>query len=282
MRWPSSHGSRRNDSTIGASRRRSTGILDAAAYAYDYLFDDDPVLAEGRGPSDPRFRLAMEIYNAGVDRLIRAAQTKGQIQPQNGEAIPFKVHGREQSLRIVLRDSPWSPTDVHKILLASDFEVSGINRDLSQYGLGVPLIAVRETENKKGERPPQERFYPDGDGLSLDGVPGAELAAATTPMSTSSEARECTLWLIDPDSESRTVGEKPNAARARDRPDDPPGLHVVANRSRSLPLDRLASSRTGPRAGQPALDPSVRAGQDPRGHGPRPDLHAPGLDPDAQ
>ena len=107
-------------------RRKPEAIdrfLDAAAYAYDYLFDNDPVLAEGRGPSDPRFRLAMEIYNAGVDRLIRAAQTKGQIEPQNGEAIPFKVHGREQSLRIVLRDSPWSPADVHKILLASDFEV---------------------------------------------------------------------------------------------------------------------------------------------------------------
>ena len=98
-------------------RRKPQAIdrfLDAAAYAYDYLFDDDPVLAQGRGPSDPRFRLAMEIYNAGVDRLIRAAQTKGQIQPQNGEAIPFKVHGREQSLRIVLKNSPWSPADIHK------------------------------------------------------------------------------------------------------------------------------------------------------------------------
>ena len=133
-------------------RRKPQAIdrfLDAAAYAYDYLFDDNPVLVKRRGPSDPRFRLAMEIYNAGVDRLIRAAQTKGQIQPQNGEAIPFKVHGREQSLRIVLKDSPWSPADIHKLLLASDFEVSGINRDLSQYGLGVPLIAVRETETTK-------------------------------------------------------------------------------------------------------------------------------------
>ena len=36
--------------------------LDAAAYAYDYLFDTNPVLAQGRGPSDPRYRQAMEIY----------------------------------------------------------------------------------------------------------------------------------------------------------------------------------------------------------------------------
>ena len=197
-------------------RRKPQAIdrfLDAAAYAYDYLFDDDPVLAEGRGPSDPRFRLAMEIYNAGVDRLIRAAQTKGQIQPQNGEAIPFKVHGREQSLRIVLRDSPWSPADVHKILLASDFEVSGINRDLSQYGLGVPLIAVRETENKKGERPPQERFYPAEMAFPLDGIPGAQLAA---------ERRQCRcqggagMHALAARSrfETRTVGAKPNIVLA--------------------------------------------------------------------
>ena len=119
MRWPSCRGSRRNGSTIAASHRRSTATLTPPAYAYDYLFDQDPVLAEGRGPSDPRFRLAMEIYNAGVDRLIRAAQTKGQIQPQNGEAIPFKVHGREQSLRIAsAKTRPWSAADIHKLLLA--------------------------------------------------------------------------------------------------------------------------------------------------------------------
>ena len=161
-------------------RRKPQAIdrfLDAAAYAHDYLFDPNPVLAEGRGPSDPRFRLACEIYNAGVDRLIRAAQIKGQILPQNGEAIPFKVHGREQSLRILLQNSPWSPADVHKILLASDFEVTGINRDLSQYGLGVPLIAVRETRIDKGERAPPRAILSGRDGLPADRLPGPQFAA---------------------------------------------------------------------------------------------------------
>ncbi len=192
-------------------RRKPEAIdrfLDAAAYAYDFLFDDNPVLAEGRGPSDPRFRRAIEFYNAGVERLIHAAQTKGEIRPQNGEAIPFKVHGREQSLRIILRDSPWSPADVHKIMLASDFEVSGINRDLSQYGVGVPLIAVRETENKEGERPPQERFYPTEMAFPLTAflVPNSRLQDANIE---AKEGRECTLWLLDP-IRTRTVGQKSN------------------------------------------------------------------------
>ena len=119
--------------------------LDAAAYAWDFLFADDAVLAEGRRPADPRYREAMELYNAGLDQLIRAAMTQGQIQPQNGEAISFKFHGREERLRFVMGKSPWTGSDVTKILLASDFEVSGLNRDFNQYGLGVPLIAVRET-----------------------------------------------------------------------------------------------------------------------------------------
>jgi pimeloyl-ACP methyl ester carboxylesterase len=172
-------------------------FLDAAAYAHDYLFGTEPELADGRGRSDPRFRLACEIYNAGVERLIRAALTKGQIQLQNGEAIPFKVHGREQSLRIVLMKSPWHQADIHKILLTSDFEVTGLNRDLYQYGLGVPLIAVRETEIKKGERPPIERFYPDEMAFPLTAflVPNSRLSDPNVDIK---EARECTLELYDP------------------------------------------------------------------------------------
>jgi hypothetical protein len=186
-------------------------FLDAAAYAYDYLFEDDPVLAAGRGPSDPRYRLAMEIYNAGVDRLIRAAMVKGQIRPQNGEVIPFKVHGVEQSLRIVLKDepTPWRSADVHKILLASDFEVSGLSRDLHQYGLGVPLIGVREaTETKPGERAPQERFYPPEMAFPLTAflVPNSRLRDPNVDVAA---ARVCTLLLIDP-VQQRTWGRPPN------------------------------------------------------------------------
>jgi len=184
-------------------------FLDAAAYAHDYLFVPDPELAEVRGQADPRFRTACEIYNAGVERLIRAAQTKGQIQPHNGEDIPFKVHGREESLKIILNDSPWKPTDVHKLLLASDFEVTGLSSlSYSQYGLGVPLIAVRETETKKGERNPLERFYPAEMAFPLTAflVPNSRLKDPNVDVN---RARVCTLNLYDP-VRQRTVGTKGN------------------------------------------------------------------------
>ena len=95
------------------------------------------------------------------------------------------------------------------------------------------------------------------------------------------EARECTLELFDP-VKTQSVGEARQQDRPRDRSDHAAGLHVVAHRPRSLSLDAACSAPNRPRAGQPAVDPPLRAGQDPGGDGPRPDLQPAGLDPDAQ
>ncbi len=179
-------------------------FLDAVGYAHDYLFDPD--LADGRGPSDPRFRLACEIYNSGLERLIRAAQSKDPIDPQG--VIRLKVHGHEQVLQVVLRDSPWSPGDIHKLILASDFEVTGLATSRNQYGLGVPLMGVRETDPKKEQRSAQERFYPPEMAFPLTAflVPNSRLRDPTEQVD---EVRKCTLELIDP-VRRRTVGDAPN------------------------------------------------------------------------
>jgi pimeloyl-ACP methyl ester carboxylesterase len=180
--------------------------LDAAAYAYDFLLGDDPILIQGRKPADPRYRQAMELYNACVHHLIRAAMTRGEIQPQNGQVISFKYHGGERKLQCVLQKSPWRPEDIQKLLLATDFEVTGLNRDYHQYGLGVPLIAVRETGNQKGQREPYERFYPTEMAFPLTAhlVPTARLRDDRMDQR---ESRVCTLNLVDP-VEFQTVGER--------------------------------------------------------------------------
>ncbi len=170
--------------------------LDATAYAFDFLFD--PELAAGRAPSDPRYRQAMDLYNAGLDHLIRAAMTKRQIHPKQGEDIPFKFHGREEKLRFVMDEkSPWTSSDVTKLLLASDFEVTGLLTDLKQYGLGVPLIGVRETPAKLEDRSPQEQFYPPEMAFPLTAflVPNSRLRDPNVDVE---KARVCTLLLIDP------------------------------------------------------------------------------------
>ena len=152
----------------------------------------------------------MEIYNAGLDHLIRAAMTRREIHPQKGEDIPFKFHGREEKLRFVMDEkSPWTSSDVTKILLSSDFEVSGLNRDLKQYGLGVPLIGVRETPAKVEDRSPQEQFYPPEMAFPLTAflVPNSRLRDPNVDVE---KARVCTLLLIDP-VQNRTYGFKGNS-----------------------------------------------------------------------
>lgn len=187
--------------------RRSQGLdryLDAVGYAHDYLFD--PELADGRAPSDPRYRLACEIYNAGLERIIRAAQAKDPIDPQG--IIRLKMGDREQVLQVALRDSPWSPADIHKIMFASDFEVGGLASSRNQYGLGVPLIAVREADPKQDERSAEEQFYPNEMAFPLTAFlyPNSRLR---DPGESVEETRRCTLELVDP-VRHRVVGDPSN------------------------------------------------------------------------
>lgn len=179
-------------------------LLDAVGYAHDYLFDPD--LAEGRRPADPRYRLACEIYNAALERIIRAVQSKDPIDPQG--VIKLKVHGHEQELQVVVHDSPWNPADIHKLILTSDFEVTGLAGSRNQYGLGVPLIGVRVNDPKKEERRGQARFFPDEMAFALTAfmVPNSRLRDAGERLD---DTRKCTLALIDP-VRQRAVGVKPN------------------------------------------------------------------------
>jgi pimeloyl-ACP methyl ester carboxylesterase len=184
-------------------RRRPAALdsyLDAVAYAYDFLFDPD--LAAGREPTDPRFRQAIDLYNGGLDHIIRAAQVKGRIEP--GGSILLKVHGRELNLRVNLERSPWKAQDIHELLLASDFEVTGLDTRSYQYGLGVPLIGVRKSEpagkpreKDKPAEAPDERFYPSEMAFPLTAFlhPNSRLR---DPANDAAEVRACTLDLLDP------------------------------------------------------------------------------------
>jgi pimeloyl-ACP methyl ester carboxylesterase len=164
--------------------------LDAVAYAYDFLFDSD--LAAGRNASDPRFRLACDLYNGGLERLIRAAQSNGQIMPEG--TTKLKVHGKEQILRVALEKSPWSSDDVDQVILAAEFEVTGLNTRTYQYGLGVPLIGVHKPEHP-GDG--VELFYPPEMAFPLTAflIPNSRLRDQANK---GAATRECTLHLVDP------------------------------------------------------------------------------------
>jgi pimeloyl-ACP methyl ester carboxylesterase len=165
-------------------------FLDTVANAYDFLFD--PELADPERASDPRFRLACDLYNGGLERLLRAAQANGQIMPDG--KIRLKVHGEEQVVPVRLTDSPWTADDVDQLIIASDFEVSGLPTRSYQYGLGVPLIGVRN-----GVQSPQgtERFYPPEMAFPLTAFLVFN-SRVRDPRTAISPPRACRLELVDP------------------------------------------------------------------------------------
>jgi pimeloyl-ACP methyl ester carboxylesterase len=172
-------------------------MLDVLSYAYDYLFW--PELARARQPSDPRYRLACDLYNGSLDRLLREALANGAKVEANGE-FSLKLRGHEKVFKVVLRDSPWAPDDIDQLMLSSSFEVSGLPTINYQYGLGVPLIAVRRSDqNAEGV----ERFYTPEMAFPL--------TAFITPVSKLGNAPKVeengalTLELIDP-LRTRAVG----------------------------------------------------------------------------
>lgn len=201
--------------------RRASAVdhyLDATAYAFDYLFDNDPALVAGRNPSDPRFRTACELYNDSLERLIRAAQADRRIEADG--SIKLKVHGKEQVFHVVLDETPWKPGDIDQLLLASDFVVSGVNARTYRYGVGVPLIGVRQND---GPPKADERFYPPEMAFPLTAflVPKSRFKDAARDA-----GRECNLQLVDP-VRRRSVG--------------PPGTPMMVESDFTTPLAHMWS-----------------------------------------
>jgi pimeloyl-ACP methyl ester carboxylesterase len=165
--------------------------VDTVAYAYDFLFS--PEFDGVRQPSDPRFREACNLYNGGLDRLLRASQANnGRIEPDG--VLSIKVYGREQKIRVSLDPArtPWKPEDIDQIILCSDFEVSGLPTKTYQWGVGVPLIAVRKSD-RSGPGP--EKFYPTEMAFPLTAFlqPTSKLRESSP-----TDPRDCTLQLVDP------------------------------------------------------------------------------------
>jgi len=183
-------------------RHRAESIertLDALGYAHDYLFS--PALALNRQPSDPRYRLACDLYNGSLDRLLREAQANGGKIEANGE-FGLKLKGREQVFKVKMRNSPWVAEDVDQVILASGFEVSGLPTLNYQYGLGVPLIAVRKSD-KKAEG--VERFYPPEMGFPLTAFLTPPSKVRPEPTLVGADHGELVVDLVDP-LRTRNVG----------------------------------------------------------------------------
>lgn len=175
-------------------RRTSEAIrLNALAliHAHQFLFDSD--LNIKRNAYDPQFRQICDIYNRSLESMTRQLCEDDAIA--SGQTVTIGEGDGAIELTIRL-EGRWKDQVFERFELVSDYETDGIENEFHTYGLGVPLIAVLQTE--VAATSPQ-KYYPPSLTLPMTAFfetqPGnaAYSAGDGTPA-----ARQATLRLFDP------------------------------------------------------------------------------------
>jgi pimeloyl-ACP methyl ester carboxylesterase len=157
--------------------------------AYLYLFA--PVMDASRNPYDPQFRGACDLYNGALESTLRLVNKAGQLKP--GASYRISTEHKDYEVAVVMR-GPWHDEDFERIEFCNDYDIEGLETTNITYGIGVPLIAVRQRHNQDDVA---ENYYPDG--LSF---PVTALLRVTAPGvqtgSTAEHRHHCVLELYDP------------------------------------------------------------------------------------
>ncbi len=113
----------------------------SAAASYEYLFDKQ--FAATRNTYDPQFRQACDLYNESLDRAMRLANRHGGLKP----GLQHFCHAGNESIlfRITSEVEHLQHEDFKKFEFVSDYQIKKLPNHYRTYGLGVPLIAERET-----------------------------------------------------------------------------------------------------------------------------------------
>lgn len=127
----------------------------AVIHAFQYLFDDQ--FRDARNPYDPQFRGACELYNASLEGLLRLVCQGAGLQP--GRNYTVQTASGQWRLRCEIRAGLWRSEEFGRFEFVSDYEIRNLRNHYRNYGLGVPLIAIRRPLEQE---PPVARFYPDG------------------------------------------------------------------------------------------------------------------------
>lgn len=122
-------------------------------HAYQYLFDSryGPL----RNPYDPEFRGACDVYNGALESALRLVQRRGGLLP--GRTYSVESASQAWDVKIVASGGRWQNDDFAAFKFVSDYEVQGLKNQFHSFGLGVPLIAIRE---RHGPQQPAEQFLP--------------------------------------------------------------------------------------------------------------------------
>lgn len=127
----------------------------SVVHAYQYLFDRR--FRYLRNPYDPHFRSACDLYNSALEAGLRIVCKKDGLVPEKTYTI--QTASGSWDFRCAIRGDKWRQEEFDRFEFVSDYEIKGLKNHYQNYGLGVPLIAVRR--RYEGE-PTAAKYYPEG------------------------------------------------------------------------------------------------------------------------
>jgi len=162
----------------------------SVAHAYAYLFD--PRFEQTRNAYDPEFRHACDLYNNALEGALRIIDHQGNLKP--GHKVAIESCGQHIVIDIQIKGS-WHEDDFARFEFVSDYEVQGLNNRHQTFGLGVPLIAIR---NQHPDETPAEKYYPQGLAFPVTAFLRVANEEVQQVAYESGETERCVLELCDP------------------------------------------------------------------------------------
>jgi len=136
--------------------RKKTAIdwhLMSVVSAYDYLWSTR--FERTRNPYDPNFAEVTSAYNQSLQAILRHLRTQHEFNGHRPVTLDSTLIQLDLSCQIL---GNWQTEEFEKFEFVSDFDINGLSNHHRQYGLGVPLIAVRAKQ--QANPAPSEKYYP--------------------------------------------------------------------------------------------------------------------------
>ena len=160
----------------------------AAAEAYHFLFNEQH--QNERNAYDPVFRQVCDLYNQSLEGMLRILDKHEMLVANQAYEVETDNHQFTFSIRV---NGRWKDHRFKEIRFVSDLRVEGLNNQYRTFGLGVPLVAVRDEGDASR---PDEAYYPPDLAMPMTAffhVPKHLHEGAAGP-----EHQTCVLELFDP------------------------------------------------------------------------------------
>lgn len=154
----------------------------------DFLWADR--FERSRNAYDPYFAEVTETYNKSVEGLLRHLRSEGNFRKSHQARLDSRWVDLQLSCDTVGR---WNNENIERFEFVSDFDIHGLTNRHVQYGVGVPLIAIRK---KQEENTGNEKYYPPG--LTLPLTAFIQLSHRQDDPNSDKSVASGSIQLIDP------------------------------------------------------------------------------------